>query len=142
MISILRFSAEDTGTYTCFASNSLGADQAATRIYGMKGQIFLRSKYIFVCSQPPSDCSALERGWPGDPGDPCDQHSEATQQDQVTRGTCCGVNEERYRSFVSSSFQLNSSQSRYAYPPLPSASQILANLICSVKRIWFCSFLP
>ena len=35
MISILRFSAEDTGTYTCFASNSLGADQAATRIYGI-----------------------------------------------------------------------------------------------------------
>ena len=41
MISILRFSAEDTGTYTCFASNSLGADQAATRIYGInKNKIF------------------------------------------------------------------------------------------------------
>ena len=51
MISILRFSAEDTGTYTCFASNSLGADQAATRIYGMKGQIFLKIQ-IYFCVQP------------------------------------------------------------------------------------------
>ena len=51
MISILRFSAEDTGTYTCFASNSLGADQAATRIYGMKGQIFLKIE-IYFCVQP------------------------------------------------------------------------------------------
>ena len=51
MISILRFSAEDTGTYTCFASNSLGADQAATRIYGMKGQIFLNIQ-IYFCVQP------------------------------------------------------------------------------------------
>ena len=51
MISILRFSAEDTGTYTCFASNSLGADQAATRIYGMKGQIFFKIQ-IYFCVQP------------------------------------------------------------------------------------------
>ena len=51
MISIHRFSAEDTGTYTCFASNSLGADQAATRIYGMKGQIFLNIQ-IYFCVQP------------------------------------------------------------------------------------------
>ena len=42
-----RFDAEDTGTYTCFASNSLGADQAATRIYGMKGQIFLKINTYF-----------------------------------------------------------------------------------------------
>ena len=97
-----RFDAEDTGTYTCFASNSLGADQAATRIYGMKGQIFLRIKIFFVRSQPPSDCSALARGWSGEPGAPCDQHTEATQQDQVTRGACCGVNDQKYRILNSS----------------------------------------